>query len=95
MGKFIQDQSDNPIDKSVDEIYELENQVLAEFNKVQIADEDRNSKYNRYFETRKRVETERDKLKSSEQNRNTLSKGKVYPTYTEGGESKISETVLA
>ena len=94
MGKFIQDQSDNPIDKSVDEIYELENQVLAEFNKVQIADEDRNSKYNRYFETRKRVETERDKLKSSEQNRNTLSKGKVYPTYTEEENRKFQKQYL-
>ena len=94
MGKFIQEQSDNPIDKSVDEIYELENQVLAEFNKVQIADEDRNSKYNRYFETRKRVEAERDKLKSSEQNRNTLSKGKVYPTYSEEENRKLQKQYL-
>ena len=94
MGKFIQERQDHPIDKSVDEIYELENQVLAEFNKVQIADEDRNSKYNRYFETRKRVETERDKLKSSEQNRNTLSKGKVYPTYTEEENRKFQKQYL-
>lgn len=94
MGKFIQEQSDNPIDKSVDEIYELENQVLAEFNKVQIADEDRNSKYNRYFETRKRVEAERDKLKSSEKNRNTLSKGKVYPTYSEEENRKLQKQYL-
>ena len=34
MGKFIQERQDHPIDKSVDEIYELENQVLAEFNYV-------------------------------------------------------------
>ena len=94
MGKFIQERQDHPIDKFVDEIYELENQVLAEFNKVQIADEDRNSKYNRYFETRKRVETERDKLKSSEQNRNTLSKGKVYPTYTEEENRKFQKQYL-
>ena len=94
MGKFIQEQSDNPIDKSVDEIYELENQVLAEFNKVQIADEDRNSKYNRYFETRKRVEAERDKLKFSEQNRDTLSKGKVYPTYSEEENRKLQKQYL-
>ena len=33
MGKFIQERQDHPIDKFVDEIYELENQVLAEFNK--------------------------------------------------------------
>jgi len=94
MGKLVQERLDHPIDKSVDEIYELENQVLAEFNKVQIADEDRNSKYNRYFETRKRVETERDKLKSSEQNRNTLSKGKVYPTYTEEENRKFQKQYL-
>lgn len=94
MGKFIQEQSDNPIDKSVDEIYELENQVLSEFNKVQIADEDRNSKYNRYFETRKRVEAERDKLKFSEQNRDTLSKGKVYPTYSEEENRKLQKQYL-
>ena len=94
MGKFIQEQSDNPIDKSVDEIYELENQVLAEFNKVQIADEDRDSKYNRYFETRKRVETERDKLKPSEINRNTLSKDKIYPTYTEEENRKLQKRYL-
>ena len=94
MGNFIQEQSDNLIDKSVDEIYELENQVLAEFNKVQIADEDRNSKYNRYFETRKRVEAERDKLKFSEQNRDTLSKGKVYPTYSEEENRKLQKQYL-
>ncbi len=45
MGKFIQERQDHPIDKFVDEIYELENQVLAEFNKVQIADEDKSAKY--------------------------------------------------
>jgi hypothetical protein len=94
MGKFIQDQSDNPIDKSVDEIYELENQVLAEFNKVQIVDENMNSKYNRYFETRKRVEAEGDKLKSSETNRNTLSKDKIYPTYTEEENRKLQKQYL-
>ena len=48
----------------------------------------------RYFETRKRVETERDKLKSSEQNRNTLSKGKVYPTYTEEENRKFQKQYL-
>ena len=94
MGKFIQDQSDNPIDKSVDEIYELENQVLAEFNKVQIADEDRDSKYNRYLETSKRVEVERDKLKSSQTNRNILSKDKIYPTYTEEENRKLQKQYL-
>ena len=94
MGKLVQERLDHPIDKSVDEIYELENQVLAEFNKVQIVDENMNSKYNRYFETRKRVEAEGDKLKSSEKNKNTLSKGKVYPTYTEEENRKLQKQYL-
>ena len=63
MGKFIQERQDHPIDKSVDEIYELENQVLAEFNKVQIPDEDNSAKYKRYFETRKRIQDAQDALK--------------------------------
>ena len=94
MGKFIQERQDHPIDKFVDEIYELENQVLAEFNKVQIADEDRDSKYNRYLETSKRVEVERDKLKSSQTNRNILSKDKIYPTYTEEENRKLQKQYL-
>lgn len=94
MGKLVQERLDHPIDKSVDEIYELENQVLAEFNKVQIADEDRDSKYNRYLETSKRVEVERDKLKSSQTNRNILSKDKIYPTYTEEENRKLQKQYL-
>ena len=94
MGKFIQDQSDNPIDKSVDEIYELENQVLAEFNKVQIADEDKSAKYKRYFETRKRIQDARDALKSKQDYENKRAKDKVYPTYTEKENRKLQKQYL-
>ena len=94
MGKFIQDRQDHPIDKSVDEIYELENQVLAEFNKVQIADEDNSSKYKRYFETRKRIEDARDALKPKPDYENKRSKDKVYPIYTEKENQKLQKQYL-
>ena len=55
MGKYVQNQVDNPIEKSVDEMYALQNQVLAEFNKIKIDGEDSEAKYKRYVETRKRV----------------------------------------
>jgi len=77
MGKFIQERQDHPIDKFVDEIYELENQVLAEFNKVQIADEDKSAKYKRYFETRKRIEDARDALKPKQDYENKRAKDSV------------------
>ena len=80
MGKFIQERQDHPIDKFVDEIYELENQVLAEFNKVQIPDEDNSAKYKRYFEIRKRIQDVRDALKPKPNYENKSSKDKVYPT---------------
>ena len=80
MGKFIQERQDHPIDKSVDEIYELENQVLAEFNKVQIPDEDNSAKYKRYFETRKRIQDAQDALKPKQDYENKHSKDRVYPT---------------
>ena len=94
MGKFIQDRQDHPIDKSVDEIYELENQVLAEFNKVQIADEDNSAKYKRYFETRKRIEDARDALKPKPDYENKRSKDKVYPIYTEKENQKLQKQYL-
>ena len=94
MGKFIQERQDHPIDKFVDEIYELENQVLAEFNKVQIADEDNSAKYKRYFETRKRIEDARDALKPKQDYENKRSKDKVYPTYTEKENRKLQQQYL-
>lgn len=94
MGKFIQERQDHPIDKSVDEIYELENQVLAEFNKVQIADEDKSAKYKRYFETRKRIEDARDALKPKQDYENKRAKDKVYPTYTEKENRKLQQQYL-
>ena len=94
MGKFIQERQDHPIDKSVDEIYELENQVLAEFNKVQIPDEDNSAKYKRYFETRKRIEDARDALKPKPDYENKHSKDKVYPTYTEKENRKLQQQYL-
>ena len=94
MGKFIQERQDLPIDKSVDEIYELENQVLAEFNKVQIPDEDNSAKYKRYFETRKRIQDARDALKPKQDYENKHSKDKVYPTYTEKENRKLQQQYL-
>ena len=94
MGKLIQERLDHPIDKSVDEIYELENQVLAEFNKVQIADEDNSAKYKRYFETRKRIQDARDALKPKQDYENKRSKDKVYPTYTEKENRKLQQQYL-
>ena len=94
MGKFVQERQDHPIDKSVDEIYELENQVLAEFNKVQIPDEDNSAKYKRYFETRKRIQDARDALKPKQDYENKRSKDKVYPTYTEKENRKHQQQYL-
>lgn len=94
MGKFIQERQDHPINKFVDEIYELENQVLAEFNKVQIADEDKSAKYKRYFETRKRIEDARDALKPKQDYENKRAKDKVYPTYTEKENRKLQQQYL-
>ena len=94
MGKFIQERQDHPIDKSVDEIYELENQVLAEFNKVQILDEDNSAKYKRYFETRKRIQDAQDALKPKQDYENKHSKDKVYPTYTEKENRKLQQQYL-
>lgn len=94
MGKFIQERQDHPIDKSVDEIYELENQVLAEFNKVQIPDEDNSAKYKRYFETRKRIQDAQDALKPKPNYENKSSKDKVYPTYTEKENRKLQQQYL-
>ena len=94
MGKFIQERQDHPIDKFVDEIYELENQVLAEFNKVQIPDEDNSAKYKRYFEIRKRIQDARDALKPKPNYENKSSKDKVYPTYTEKENRKLQQQYL-
>lgn len=94
MGKFIQERLDNPIDKTVDEIYELENQVLAEFNKVQIPDEDNSAKYKRYFEIRKRIQDARDALKPKPNYENKRSKDKVYPIYTEKENRKFQKQYL-
>lgn len=94
MGKFIQERQDHPIDKFVDEIYELENQVLAEFNKVQIPDEDNSAKYKRYFEICKRIQDARDALKPKPNYENKSSKDKVYPTYTEKENRKLQQQYL-
>lgn len=94
MGKFIQERQDHPIDKSVDEIYELDNQVLAEFNKVQIPDEDNSAKYKRYFATRKRIQDDRDALKPKPDYENKRSKDKVYPIYTEKENRKLQKQYL-
>ena len=94
MGKFIQERQDHPIDKSVDELYELENQVLAEFNKVQIPDEDNSAKYKRYFEIRKRIQDARDALKPKPNYENKRSKDKVYPIYTEKENRKFQRQYL-
>ena len=94
MGKFIQERQDHPIDKFVDEIYELENQVLVEFNKVQIPDEDNSAKYKRYFEIRKRIQDARDALKPRPNYENKSSKDKVYPTYTEKENRKLQQQYL-
>ena len=94
MGKFIQERQDHPIDKSVDEIYELENQVLAEFNKVQIPDEDNSAKYKRYFETRKRIQDDRDALKPKPDYGNKRFKDKVYPIYSEKENRKLQKQYL-
>ena len=94
MGKFIQARQDHSIDKSVDEIYELENQVLAEFNKVQIPDEDNSAKYKRYFEIRKRIQGARDALKPKPNYENKRSKDKVYPIYTEKENRKFQRQYL-
>ena len=94
MGKFIQERQDHPIDKFVDEIYELENQVLTEFNKVQIPDEDNSAKYKRYFEIRKRIQDARDALKPKPNYENKSSKDKVYPTYTEKENRKLQQQYL-
>ena len=94
MGKFIQERQDHPIDKFVDEIYELENQVLVEFNKVQIPDEDNSAKYKRYFETRKRIQDAQDALKPKQDYENKHSKDKVYPTYTEKENRKLQQQYL-
>lgn len=94
MGKFIQNRLDNPIDKTVDELYELENQILSEFNKVKIDGEDRDAKFKRYVETRKRIEAERDKLKPKQINQTSLSKDKSYPTYTETENRRLQKQYL-
>ena len=90
MGKFIQNRLDNPID----ELYELENQILSEFNKVKIDGEDRDAKFKRYVETRKRIEAERDKLKPKQINQTSLSKDKSYPTYTETENRRLQKQYL-
>mgnify|MGYP000856310304 FL=1 len=92
--KFIQNRLDNPIDKTVDELYALENQVLTEFNKVKIDGEDRDAKFKRYIETRKRVEAEREKLKPKEIHNTRLSEDKVYPIYTEAENRKLQKQYL-
>ena len=94
MGKFIQNRLGNPIDKTVDELYALENQVLTEFNKVKIDGEDRDAKFKRYIETRKRVEAEREKLKPKEIHNTRLSEDKVYPIYTEAENRKLQKQYL-
>ena len=94
MGKFIQERQDHPIDKFVDEIYELENQVLAEFNKVQIPDEDNSAKYKRYFATRKRIQDARDALKPKSDYENKRSNDKVYPIYSEKENRKLQKQYL-
>ena len=96
MGKYVQNLVDNPIEKSVDEIYELENQVLTEFNKIKIDGESSDAKYKRYIETRKRVEAERDILKPKQMDTvglDNLDK-KEYPIYTELENRKLQKQYL-
>lgn len=93
MGKYVQNLVDNPIEKSVDEIYELDNQVLAEFNKIKIDGESSDAKYKRYIETRKRVEAERDILKPKQMDTVGLDK-KEYPIYTELENRKLQKQYL-
>ncbi|RHL92390.1 hypothetical protein DWZ94_02970 [Veillonella atypica] len=93
MGKYVQNQVDNPIEKSVDEMYALQNQVLAEFNKIKIDGEDSEAKYKRYVETRKRVEAERDILKPKQMDTVGLDK-KEYPIYTELENRKLQKQYL-
>ena len=93
MGKYVQNLVDNPIGKSVDEIYELENQVLTEFNKIKIDGESSDAKYKRYIETRKRVEAERDILKPKQMDTIGLGK-KEYPIYTESENRKLQKQYL-
>ena len=93
MGKYVQNLLDNPIEKSVDEIYELENQVLTEFNKIKIDGESSDAKYKRYIETRKRVEAERDTLKPKPTDTVGLGK-KKYPIYTELENRKLQKQYL-
>ena len=93
MGKYVQNLVDNPIGKSVDEIYELENQVLTEFNKIKIDGESSDAKYKRYIETRKRVEAERDILKPKQMDTVGLGK-KEYPIYTESENRKLQKQYL-
>ena len=96
MGKYVQNLVDNPIEKSVDEIYELDNQVLAEFNKIKIDGESSDAKYKRYIETRKRVEAERDILKPKQMDTvglDNLDK-KEYPIYTELENRKLQKQYL-
>ena len=96
MGKYVQNLVNNPIEKSVDEIYELENQVLTEFNKIKIDGESSDAKYKRYIETRKRVEAERDILKPKQMDTvglDNLDK-KEYPIYTELENRKLQKQYL-
>lgn len=93
MGKYVQNLVDNPIEKSVDEIYELDNQVLAEFNKIKIDGESSDAKYKRYIETRKRVEAERDILKPKQMDTVGLDR-KEYPIYTELENRKLQKQYL-
>ena len=93
MGKYVQNLVDNPIGKSVDEIYELDNQVLTEFNKIKIDGESSDAKYKRYIETRKRVEAERDILKPKQMDTVSLDK-KEYPIYTESENRKLQKQYL-
>lgn len=93
MGRYVQNLVDNPIEKSVDEIYELENQVLTEFNKIKIDGESSDAKYKRYIETRKRVEAERDILKPKQMDTVSLGK-KEYPIYTESENRKLQKQYL-
>ena len=93
MGKYVQNLVDNPIEKSVDEIYELDNQVLAEFSKIKIDGESSDAKYKRYIETRKRVEAERDILKPKQMDMVGLDK-KEYPIYTESENRKLQKQYL-
>ena len=93
MGKYVQNLVDNPIEKSVDEIYELDNQVLTEFNKIKIDGESSDAKYKRYIETRKRVEAERDILKPKQMDTVGLDK-KEYPIYTELENRKLQKQYL-